>query len=435
MKSTSKMTKALFGGGVIFFFISLLYFPFVSSAFAVTLEPGDLIVADFNGAFGGPIGTPAGGRIIKVDSGTGAQTMISSGNLLDAPYDVAIDAAGNIIVLDKDTSVAGQIIKVNPADGSQTVISEGGLFVNPMGIAIDAAGSIIVADQLSGGTGGILKVDPVTGAQTVLSSGNPLDYPGDVTIDGAGDIYVASQGSCCGYLDIIMVDPANGNKTVISSGTLTTWFSGIVIDDTADNIFVGEIYYYNGIIKVDPATGAQTLLANGSPFQDPYQLDIDLAGNLVVADSGWWGIGSIIKVDPTSGAKTVISSGGLLVDPAGIVVFEEVNQLLAAIESVQNVETVITSLGSDPEVPIEDILKNANMQNALLNKLNAVIADIEAGNYADVLAKLQNDILKKTDGCANSGAPDKNDWVKDCDSQAIIYQAILDAITMVEALL
>jgi hypothetical protein len=98
---------------------------------------------------------------------------------------------------------------------------------------------------------------------------------------------------------------------------------------------------------------------------------------------------------------------------------------------IESVDDVVNEIG----LIDTSVLKNANMQNALLNKLNAVIAHIEVGNYADALAKLQNDILKKTDGCINSGAADKNDWVKDCDSQAIIYQAVLDAIAMVEGLL
>ncbi len=88
---------------------------FVPSVLAVTLVPGDLIVADWNGALGGSAGDPVGGRIIKVDPDTGAQTMISSGGLLDGPCDVAMDAAGNIIVLDR---LDLQIIKVDPDDGS-----------------------------------------------------------------------------------------------------------------------------------------------------------------------------------------------------------------------------------------------------------------------------------------------------------------------------
>ena len=49
------------------------------------------------------------------------------------------------------------------------------------------------------------------------------------------------------------------------------------------------------------------------------------------------------------------------------------------------------------------VFKNANMQNTLLNKLNALLANIEAGKYEDALGQLQNDILKKTDRCAIAG--------------------------------
>ena len=77
------------------------------------------------------------------------------------------------------------------------------------------------------------------------------------------------------------------------------------------------------------------------------------------------------------------------------------------------------------------------MQNTMINKLNAVIANIEAGNYEDALGQLQNDILKKTDGCATSGEPDKNDWIidTDCEAQMLVYQSIQDAIVAVEALM
>jgi len=330
MKITGKMINLLFGVGMILFSASLLYFPFVPSALAVTLTPGDLIVADFNGAFGSHSGnSPLGsGRILKVDPITGAQTMISSGSFLDAPYDVGIDAAGNIVVLDKahpdeGASTTGQIIKVNPADGNQTVISQDDLFVKPMGLAIDASGNIILADQTYGGTGGIIMIDPTTGAQTAIATGGFINSPSDVTIDGDGNLYVTS-GVSGGGLVVVKVDPTTGGQTLIYSETFNVWFSGIVVDDTTSTVYVNEIYYNNGIIQIDTDTGAQTFLSSGSPFQDPYNLDIDLAGNLVVADTNWFGEGKIIRIDPVSGVPTVVSSGGLLVDPAGIAVFEEV---------------------------------------------------------------------------------------------------------------
>jgi hypothetical protein len=74
------------------------------------------------------------------------------------------------------------------------------------------------------------------------------------------------------------------------------------------------------------------------------------------------------------------------------------------------------------------------MQNALLNKLNAVIASIEAGNYSDALGQLQNDILDKTNGCATVGAPDKNDWIVNCPDQSKVYTPLLNIIAEVKAL-
>ena len=98
MKSISKMTKLLLGGGLTFVFVSFLNLPFVTSAVAITLNPGDFIVADYNEA--DQTSNPDTGRILKVDPNTGAATIISEGDRLDYPLGVAIDAAGNIIVVD-----------------------------------------------------------------------------------------------------------------------------------------------------------------------------------------------------------------------------------------------------------------------------------------------------------------------------------------------
>ncbi len=71
----------------------------------------------------------------------------------------------------------------------------------------------------------------------------------------------------------------------------------------------------------------------------------------------------------------------------------------------------------------------------MINKLNAVIANIEAGNYEDALGQLRNDILGKTDGCVNNGSPDKNDWIKDCAAQGMVYPCIQRSIMVVEGLI
>ena len=80
--------------------------------------------------------------------------------------------------------------------------------------------------------------------------------------------------------------------------------------------------------------------------------------------------------------------------------------------------------------------KNGNdpLAKALTNKIDSAIQMIDHGLYADALDKLQNDIIAKTDGCANTGAPDKNDWITNCTAQGQVYPFILEAIDMLQLL-
>jgi len=84
--------------------------------------------------------------------------------------------------------------------------------------------------------------------------------------------------------------------------------------------------------------------------------------------------------------------------------------------------------GLDPYID----LKNKNLKKALLNKINAVIAKIDAGDYQGALQQLRHDLLGKADGCAEEGAPDKNDWITDCDAQAPVFQCLTEIIQELE---
>ncbi|UCH96035.1 MAG: PKD domain-containing protein [Candidatus Aminicenantes bacterium] len=81
-------------------------------------------------------------------------------------------------------------------------------------------------------------------------------------------------------------------------------------------------------------------------------------------------------------------------------------------------------------LPNTTFAKNAqNRRNALLNKLDQVIAAIDSGQYLDAINKLLNDIYKKMDGCFTSGAADKNDWLIDCQAQSQLNNWINILIT------
>lgn len=101
---------------------------------------------------------------------------------------------------------------------------------------------------------------------------------------------------------------------------------------------------------------------------------------------------------------------------------------------VISVETATTQILQESMEVIDNIdlsaLKNNNLDNALTNKINAVLAKIDEGLYEQALNQLENDVLRKTDGCAKSGMPDKNDWIEDCESQNKLYPIIWEAINL-----
>lgn len=92
----------------------------------------------------------------------------------------------------------------------------------------------------------------------------------------------------------------------------------------------------------------------------------------------------------------------------------------------------------------ESYLKNKNNSGPLSKKFYVVMEMIVRGDeaadpvqqsnfYHAALQKLENDILPKTDGCALSGAPDKNDWITACDTQADFHGPIASLIEMLTA--
>jgi hypothetical protein len=79
-------------------------------------------------------------------------------------------------------------------------------------------------------------------------------------------------------------------------------------------------------------------------------------------------------------------------------------------------------------------LKNRQLLKPLKNKIAEVLAAIVKGRFAGVLDKLEHDILDKTNGCAEIGAPDRNDWIQDCVAQRQVYPLIIQAIDLVRRL-
>jgi hypothetical protein len=156
----------------------------------IAVEPGgQILVSDLDSL------TPhfGGGAVIRVDPITGQQAVVSSNNvntgtdLFSEVWGVTLNAAGEIIATDSDTSLTGAVIGID-GTGQQTAISNNAintgadLFDQPLRSRVDAAGDIIVVDQASD----LLRVNPATGQQSSIATGGNMISPSDLVVVPGG---------------------------------------------------------------------------------------------------------------------------------------------------------------------------------------------------------------------------------------------------------
>ena len=225
-----------------------------------------------------------------------------------APTGAAVDSAGNIYITDQFYSI---IRKVTPAGvvttlaGSATYGSADGTgaaasFYGPHGIAVDPAGNnIYVADTVNRTIRKVTAAGVVTtlagqagnqGTSDGVGAAAQFDAPTLLALDSHGDLYVSDRGV------LRKVSTSDGTVTTIAPAPALAGLALGVAVDSSDNVFV-IIENRHVIQKVSPAgvvtTIAGVVLSSGSAdgvgsaarFNYPYDLALDNAGNLFVADT------------------------------------------------------------------------------------------------------------------------------------------------------
>src|SRR6267142_680509 len=282
----------------------------------------DIIVSDGN-SDGGL------GRIILVDPVNGNQTSIAHGlPYLTEPVCVVFDPNdGNLLVVAGFTGV-GQlngVVRVNPGTGAQTLLSSG--FSAPFAIALDNNGNIFIADSGYSATdpnsplinvgGRIVKVDRVTGAQTVWAQGGYISHPYGITFDAGNtrQLYVTDAFSFNGQGAVYSLDPANINSPprliwgpstavpapVIAKAPPMGCPLGITVESNG-NILARTFSYppppnvvYGcvpaGIFRLDLSDNTQHTITDNATtpplsWSIPFGMDTEDNGNLLVSDEG-----------------------------------------------------------------------------------------------------------------------------------------------------
>ncbi len=278
-----------------------------------------------------------GAVIVRTDPGADTAVEISrngpQGSLFQRPYDLAIDASGDLLVADMGTvcnetrcAEDGRIIRVDSLTGAQSLVAEGAPMVDPAGLAIAPGGTIYVADNYEAdNSGAVIRVDPSSGAKTKVSEGGGLDLPFGILVDRDGSLVVSNRalpGVCAPALggNLVRVQPADGAQQVISSGGLFSYPLGVALDSAGQIVFVNECGD-PGLARVVDGLTQGALTSNNATdlLVTPERMALDPAGNFLVSD---WslgdGDGGIVGVDAATGAQRLVRGGELFNHPLGI---------------------------------------------------------------------------------------------------------------------
>jgi uncharacterized protein (TIGR03437 family) len=256
----------------------------------------------------------------------------ATGARLASPLGVAVDAAGNLYIADRDNQrvrkVANGVITTVAGSGAQGFSGDGGPagsagFSQPISVALNAAGDLFITDlsnyrirKVSSG-----MISTVAGGGALSSS--QFISPVSVAIDSAGDLYFA-DGQNNRVLKI-----ANGIVTTIA-GNGTQGFSGdggaataaqlfqphAVAVDAAGNVYIADTgnnrirEVSNGIMATVVGSGTMGFSGdNGSAtnaeLSNPLGVAVDAAGDIFIADYGNYRIRKV-----TNGVITTVAGGG-----------------------------------------------------------------------------------------------------------------------------
>ena len=307
---------------------------------------GNLYIADWANnrlrkiTSSGSISTAAGNGILSYSGDGGSAVKAQLGN----PSGVAVDASGNLYVVDTGNNVVRQVSAagvISTFAGTGTAgFSGDGSAANkaqlsaPQGVAVDAAGNVYIADSANYR---VRVVAPNGNISTFAGNGTPA-YAGDngpaasasftlpaaVAADKSGNVYIADLE----YGVVRKV--SNGTITTVAGSAAGTGYSGDggpatkaqlnnpagIAVDLSGNLYIAQIgdsrvrMVSNGIINTIAGDGSNGYTGENQPaiaseLASPNGVVADAYGNVFISQSG----NRIMKVGGDGSLNTIAGTG------------------------------------------------------------------------------------------------------------------------------
>jgi sugar lactone lactonase YvrE len=224
-----------------------------------------------------PASNPGSGSACPYGGGTSSDAWgdgcLATSVLMDNPQDIALDSAGNIWFTDyaldavrminKSTGILSTVVNTaftagytadNVAYTKTGILAANGKLYRPYGLTFDNNGNLYIADNYNS------VVDVVNLGSTARTIAGYTVGAGEIfTIAGAGCPYTTTPG--CTASSYYGKTPAAGNSIISTSAMLDSPYQIAV--DNAGNIYIADEYNYS-IRVINGTTGMLTSFANNT---------------------------------------------------------------------------------------------------------------------------------------------------------------------------
>jgi uncharacterized protein (TIGR03437 family) len=288
-------------------------------------------------------------RVVTLAPGSTTGVVFGTGELspaLSNPSGVAVDRIGNVYIADTGHN---RIVEVDTTGLGTNLANllpfESLLLSAPLGVAVDAFGAIYIADT---GNSRALVVDPgldgdngeyadlafynsslnktaVGFGHISLGSSTPtsliLDFSVGSPVSALGGVNAFTSGTQ--GLDFQVVSGANSTCSGANSGTYCTVEVSflptspglrngalVLYDPDSNPVLTVPLYGFGDapVAALAPNTGT-VLNTGGVPLVYPFQIALDGAGNMYVANDGG-GAGNLVKIPAGGGTASLVSPSG-----------------------------------------------------------------------------------------------------------------------------
>ena len=297
-------------------------------------------------------------RVRRVDADTGViSTLAGRGGIgdgdvavdarLSSPEGLAMDAAGNLYVVDRSERVR----RIDAQTSRISTFAGGGGFrgdgvpavdarLSPRDVAVDTAGNVYIADSSQDR---VKRVDVATGLISTFAGSGRYGFGGDggqaadaqfreptgVALDSAGNVYIADRynhrirrvDAASGVISTFAGTGANGfgGDGGVAIEARLSWPERVAVDG-ADNVYIVDrsndrirrVEADTGVISTFAGTGASDFGGDGGPaaealLDSPADVAVDAAGNVYIADERNH---RVRRVDAVTGTISTVAGSG-----------------------------------------------------------------------------------------------------------------------------